>query len=97
MFHSLQHCSCPHIGLSALLQNNAIKTSKYNILTFLPLNLFEQFRRLANAYFLFLMILQVDISFSGAVMEVNIVLDIYVQSYQEKDLIQLREHLKCII
>ncbi|TKS84252.1 Phospholipid-transporting ATPase ID [Collichthys lucidus] len=39
--------------------NNAIKTSKYNILTFLPRNLFEQFQRLANAYFLFLMILQV--------------------------------------
>uniref|UniRef100_A0A7N6BTE3 Phospholipid-transporting ATPase n=1 Tax=Anabas testudineus TaxID=64144 RepID=A0A7N6BTE3_ANATE len=38
--------------------NNAIKTSKYNIFTFLPLNLFEQFRRLANAYFLFLFILQ---------------------------------------
>lgn len=39
--------------------NNAIKTSKYNVFTFLPLNLFEQFRRLANAYFLFLMVLQV--------------------------------------
>lgn len=87
MFQS--RCSCPHIHLSALLQNNAIKTSKYNILTFLPLNLFEQFRRLANAYFLFLMILQVDISFSGAVIEVSIVLDIYVQLYPEKGLIQL--------
>uniref|UniRef100_A0A4W6CB45 Phospholipid-transporting ATPase n=1 Tax=Lates calcarifer TaxID=8187 RepID=A0A4W6CB45_LATCA len=40
------------------VSNNAIKTSKYNIFTFLPLNLFEQFRRLANAYFLFLFILQ---------------------------------------
>ncbi|XP_069078622.1 probable phospholipid-transporting ATPase IM [Pleurodeles waltl] len=38
--------------------NNRIKTSKYNILTFLPVNLFEQFRRVANAYFLFLLILQ---------------------------------------
>uniref|UniRef100_A0AAY4AEP2 Phospholipid-transporting ATPase n=1 Tax=Denticeps clupeoides TaxID=299321 RepID=A0AAY4AEP2_9TELE len=38
--------------------NNAIKTSKYNLLTFLPLNLFEQFQRLANAYFLCLLILQ---------------------------------------
>lgn len=43
----------------SVLQNNTIKTSKYNIITFLPLNLFEQLRRLANAYFLFLMILQV--------------------------------------
>ncbi|KAG6939693.1 putative ATPase phospholipid transporting 8B4 (putative), partial [Chelydra serpentina] len=39
-------------------QNNRIKTSKYNILTFLPVNLFEQFQRVANAYFLFLLILQ---------------------------------------
>ncbi|KAM8744213.1 phospholipid-transporting ATPase ID [Acanthopagrus schlegelii] len=46
-------------NLSYRYANNAIKTSKYNIFTFLPLNLFEQFRRLANAYFLFLMILQV--------------------------------------
>ncbi|KAI4876349.1 hypothetical protein NFI96_017814 [Prochilodus magdalenae] len=38
--------------------NNSIKTSKYNIFTFLPLNLFEQFQRLANAYFVFLLILQ---------------------------------------
>ncbi|XP_077202756.1 phospholipid-transporting ATPase ID-like isoform X2 [Paroedura picta] len=37
---------------------NSIKTAKYNLLTFLPLNLFEQFQRLANAYFLFLLILQ---------------------------------------
>ncbi|KAF7239981.1 Phospholipid-transporting ATPase 3 [Varanus komodoensis] len=37
---------------------NAIKTSKYNFFTFLPLNLFEQFQRVANAYFLCLLILQ---------------------------------------
>ncbi|CAF4144756.1 unnamed protein product [Rotaria sordida] len=37
---------------------NQISTSKYNLITFLPKNLFEQFRRLANAYFLFLLCLQ---------------------------------------
>ncbi|XP_048360248.1 phospholipid-transporting ATPase ID-like isoform X1 [Sphaerodactylus townsendi] len=37
---------------------NSIKTAKYNVFTFLPLNLFEQFQRIANAYFLFLLILQ---------------------------------------
>ncbi|XP_075042749.1 phospholipid-transporting ATPase ID-like [Mixophyes fleayi] len=37
---------------------NAIKTSKYNVFTFLPLNLFEQFQRVANAYFVFLLVLQ---------------------------------------
>uniref|UniRef100_A0A452G6H8 Phospholipid-transporting ATPase n=1 Tax=Capra hircus TaxID=9925 RepID=A0A452G6H8_CAPHI len=35
-----------------------VKTSKYNALNFLPMNLFEQFQRLANAYFLFLLFLQ---------------------------------------
>lgn len=38
--------------------NNYIKTSKYSLLTFLPLNLFEQFQRLANFYFLCLLVLQ---------------------------------------
>nr|CAD7200130.1 unnamed protein product [Timema douglasi] len=42
-----------------LFQNNYIKTSKYSVLTFLPLNLFEQFQRLANFYFLCLLVLQV--------------------------------------
>ncbi|KAM8828124.1 phospholipid-transporting ATPase IC isoform 2-T2 [Spinachia spinachia] len=43
---------------------NAIKTYKYNVLTFLPLNLYEQFKRVANLYFLALLILQIipDIS-----------------------------------
>uniref|UniRef100_A0A3B5QCU7 Phospholipid-transporting ATPase n=1 Tax=Xiphophorus maculatus TaxID=8083 RepID=A0A3B5QCU7_XIPMA len=43
---------------------NAIKTYKYNVITFLPLNLYEQFKRVANIYFLALLILQIipDIS-----------------------------------
>ncbi|XP_053727636.1 phospholipid-transporting ATPase ID-like [Synchiropus splendidus] len=46
-------------NLSFKYATNAIKTSKYNVFTFLPLNLFEQFQRIANAYFLFLLVLQV--------------------------------------
>uniref|UniRef100_A0A3P8WK56 Phospholipid-transporting ATPase n=1 Tax=Cynoglossus semilaevis TaxID=244447 RepID=A0A3P8WK56_CYNSE len=38
---------------------NAIKTYKYNAITFLPLNLYEQFKRAANLYFLALLILQI--------------------------------------
>uniref|UniRef100_A0A672JE94 Phospholipid-transporting ATPase n=1 Tax=Salarias fasciatus TaxID=181472 RepID=A0A672JE94_SALFA len=45
-------------NLSFKYATNAIKTSKYNLLTFLPLNLFEQFQRIANAYFLVLLVLQ---------------------------------------
>ncbi|XP_032069923.1 phospholipid-transporting ATPase IC [Thamnophis elegans] len=37
---------------------NVIKTYKYNPITFLPLNLYEQFKRIANFYFLVLLILQ---------------------------------------
>ncbi|KNC78142.1 hypothetical protein SARC_09412, partial [Sphaeroforma arctica JP610] len=37
---------------------NYVSTAKYTLFTFLPVNLFEQFQRLANAYFLFLLVLQ---------------------------------------
>ncbi|NXD01031.1 AT8B3 ATPase, partial [Certhia familiaris] len=37
---------------------NAISTAKYNLLTFLPLNLYEQFHRMANVYFVFVILLQ---------------------------------------
>ncbi|XP_033845382.1 phospholipid-transporting ATPase IC [Periophthalmus magnuspinnatus] len=43
---------------------NAIKTYKYNVLTFIPLNLYEQFKRAANLYFLALLILQIIPSIS---------------------------------
>ncbi|EGD82884.1 hypothetical protein PTSG_12035 [Salpingoeca rosetta] len=37
--------------------DNRVITSKYTLLTFLPINLFEQFRRAANFYFLTMMII----------------------------------------
>ncbi|WWD04928.1 hypothetical protein V865_002999 [Kwoniella europaea PYCC6329] len=37
---------------------NKVRTSKYTLVTFIPKNLFEQFRRVANIYFLFLVIIQ---------------------------------------
>lgn len=37
--------------------SNTIKTTKYSVLTFLPKNLFEQFHRFANLYFLFVVAL----------------------------------------
>ncbi|XP_068451591.1 phospholipid-transporting ATPase VD [Clinocottus analis] len=38
-------------------KGNAICTTKYNLLTFIPMNLFQQFHRAANLYFLFLVLL----------------------------------------
>lgn len=37
--------------------SNAIKTTKYSLLFFIPMNLYEQFHRLANLYFVGLVIL----------------------------------------
>ncbi|POW20960.1 hypothetical protein PSHT_02992, partial [Puccinia striiformis] len=44
--------------------NNQIQTAKYSLLTFIPRNLAEQFRRIANAFFLLIVILQFFPQFS---------------------------------
>ena len=48
-----KHKAHPNYGYSS----NRIKTNKYSILTFLPKNLFEQFHRFANLYFIFVVAL----------------------------------------
>ena len=40
--------------------NNRVCTTKYNIWTFLPMNLFHQFSKAANFYFLIFALLQVS-------------------------------------
>jgi phospholipid-translocating ATPase len=40
---------------------NRVKSTKYTLITFLPLNLFEQFRRIANFYFLVMTIIALSI------------------------------------
>jgi phospholipid-translocating ATPase len=42
-----------------LFVGNQIVTSKYTVINFLPKNLVDQFSKLANIYFLAMMILQV--------------------------------------
>ncbi|KAI0051555.1 phospholipid-translocating P-type ATPase [Auriscalpium vulgare] len=45
---------------------NKIRTSKYTVVTFIPKNLYEQFRRVANLYFLALVVLQLFPVFGAA-------------------------------
>ena len=51
---------CTRLGLldPLGLPCNSIRTAKYTLLTFLPVNLFQQFTRVANMYFLFIAFLQ---------------------------------------
>ncbi|ORX81203.1 phospholipid-translocating P-type ATPase [Anaeromyces robustus] len=41
-----------------LYKNNKLRTSKYTLLTFIPQNLYEQFHRVANLFFLFMVTIQ---------------------------------------
>ncbi|ORE10804.1 phospholipid-translocating P-type ATPase [Rhizopus microsporus var. microsporus] len=54
--------------------SNRIRTAKYTWYTFLPKNLFEQFRGIANIYFLFLVILQMFPLFSTSASPVLVIL-----------------------
>ncbi|EGG00267.1 putative aminophspholipid translocase [Melampsora larici-populina 98AG31] len=49
---------------SWLYPSNQIRTAKYSLITFIPRNLLEQFRRIANVFFLILVILQFIPKFS---------------------------------
>lgn len=46
--------------------HNRIKTTKYSLITFLPKNLLEQFRRIANFYFLVMTTIAIIIGESHA-------------------------------
>ena len=44
---------------SQVFADNRVCSAKYNVWNFIPKNLFEQFRRIANFYFLCIAIIQV--------------------------------------
>ncbi|KAJ9187571.1 hypothetical protein P3X46_003012 [Hevea brasiliensis] len=55
--HRTIHCNDREANFPVRFKGNSISTTKYNFFTFLPKGLFEQFRRVANCYFLFISIL----------------------------------------
>ncbi|XP_039146537.1 phospholipid-transporting ATPase 3 isoform X1 [Dioscorea cayenensis subsp. rotundata] len=55
--HRTIYCNDREANLPVRYKGNSISTTKYNVLTFLPKGLFEQFRRVANLYFLMISIL----------------------------------------
>ncbi|KAF2100737.1 putative phospholipid-transporting ATPase [Rhizodiscina lignyota] len=52
------HLNNPPANATSKFKNNSISTTKYNIVTFVPKFLFEQFSKYANIFFLFTAILQ---------------------------------------
>uniref|UniRef100_A0A803MBN0 Phospholipid-transporting ATPase n=1 Tax=Chenopodium quinoa TaxID=63459 RepID=A0A803MBN0_CHEQI len=55
--HRTIYCNDRDTNSLAKFKGNSVSTTKYNVLTFLPKGLFEQFRRVANLYFLTISIL----------------------------------------
>ncbi|XP_030525252.1 probable phospholipid-transporting ATPase 4 [Rhodamnia argentea] len=53
-YSRIVHCNEPHVHKKKPLKycSNYISTTRYNVVTFLPKAFFEQFRRVANIYFL---------------------------------------------
>jgi magnesium-transporting ATPase (P-type) len=70
--------------------SNQIHTAKYTLLTFLPKNLFFQFTKLANIYFLVMMIFQTipQISISGGLPTILMPLGFVVLTVMVKDIIE---------
>ncbi|XP_016087584.1 phospholipid-transporting ATPase 11C-like [Sinocyclocheilus grahami] len=56
------HRPCPDTEafIPSKFCDNRIVSSKYTVWNFLPKNLFEQFRRIANFYFLIIFLVQVS-------------------------------------
>lgn len=84
--------SVPVEGLNPYMLN-LISTSKYNAITFLPKNMLEQFKKLANVYFLIIAVLQSipDISNSGGVPNILLPLGLVLTISGIKDFLEDRK------
>lgn len=69
------------------MPNNTVRTSKYNVFTFLPLNILNQFKKMANVYFLIISFMQtiksISISDGKSVMAVPLVFVIMVSMVKD--------------
>ena len=77
-------------------KSNVVRTSRYNLLSFVPLNLLLQFTKPANIYFLAIGILQIipSISLSGSVPTIALPLTIVVIANMIKDAVEdYKRHL----
>ena len=76
--------------------SNKISTAKYNCITFLPLNMFEQFTKMANFYFLMLTLLELikPISDSGGVPTMALPLVFVVSVSMIKDIFEDKKRHK---
>eukprot|EP00743_Colponemidia_sp_Colp-15_P004663 GILK01005024.1.p1 GENE.GILK01005024.1~~GILK01005024.1.p1 ORF type:complete len:1174 (-),score=231.08 GILK01005024.1:215-3736(-) len=90
------YANSPQQNAAFKFPNNAISTSKYSILTFLPKNLYQQFRKLANVYFLIIAVLQtvpsISISYGQPVILVPLLFVICVSAVKDalEDLVRHR-------
>lgn len=75
------------VELAKRFKGNGIRTSKYSVLTFLPLNLYTQFRKAANMYFLVISYMQTirSISISNGVSAMAFPLSVVVLVSMLKD------------
>jgi phospholipid-transporting ATPase len=82
-----QNCICCTRRVE-LYKDNKVTTSKYNVLTFLPLNLMLQFSKMANFYFLVLTMMELykPISDSGGIPVLAVPLGFVVSISMIKDI-----------
>jgi len=73
-----------------MFKDNKVSTAKYTIITFFPLNLFHQFSKMANLYFLLLTVMELipDISSSGGFVSMALPLAFVVGVSMIKDIFE---------
>lgn len=79
-----------------IYKTNLISTCKYNALTFIPKNMFIQFKKLANVYFLIVAVLQSipEISNSDGIPNILLPLSLVVLVSAVRDLVEDRKRKK---